>query len=267
MTSPRSRSAPHGVVLFFLLACAITWLLDLPLTVAYLRHVAPTPLPLLLVGLGAWGPTLAAWLVAARDGTVGEVFGRWRTNPGWVLVGLLVLPALHLPATLLERALGGQPAHWFYPPPDPARFAALVMFPLGEELGWRGLAYPRLARSYGPVRGGLVVGAVWGLWHLLMMVTPDGSFDLLRAGITMIDLPLYSVVFAWVLRRANGSLAVAIALHAGAHLDNVYDAPATELRLRVLRFLVLAAAAGVTARALRERRVEPVADSGAAPTG
>ena len=48
-------------------------------------------------------------------------------------------------------------------------------------------------------------------------------------------------------------MAAAIALHAGAHLDNVYRAPMTETRLIVLRFLVLAVVAALAARSLTRR--------------
>src|SRR5687767_13226495 len=81
-----------------------------------LARPAPAPVALLLAGLGAWGPTLAALLIAARLRQLRDVFGRWRTHPIWIVAALLVIPALHLPATLLEIALGGSPAQWFYPP-------------------------------------------------------------------------------------------------------------------------------------------------------
>ena len=64
-------------------------------------------------------------------------------------------------------------------------------------------------------------------------------------------MALYSVVLAWVFERGNRSIAVAIAVHMGAHLDNVNRAPEEEVRLRVLRFAVLLVAASLAARALR----------------
>ncbi|NLG72754.1 MAG: CPBP family intramembrane metalloprotease [Chloroflexi bacterium] len=33
---------------------------------------------------------------------------------------------------------------------------------LGEELGWRGFAFPRLQARYGPVAGTLILGALQG---------------------------------------------------------------------------------------------------------
>src|SRR6185503_15449133 len=120
-----------------------------------------------------WGPTLAACWIAARRGRLRDVFGNWRANPIWIIVALFVPLAVQLPATAIEVLLGGHPAHWFYPPSRPEHFAALIVFSFGEEFGWRGLAYPRLAERHGPVVGSLILGSVWGLWHLGMMFAPD----------------------------------------------------------------------------------------------
>lgn len=57
-------------------------------------------------------------------------------------------------------------------------------------------------------------------------------------------------------------MAVAIAIHAGTHLDNVSRAPETEVRLRILRFVVLAFVAWFAARSLARRAAcVPVAAS------
>jgi uncharacterized protein len=261
MTPPDAGRAPtHGkdVWLFFALACGVTWLFDVPLSIAWATGARPAPYAMTLVGLGALGPTIAAFSIAARRRELRGVFGHWRTNPVWILLGLFVPMAVQFPATLIEVALGGHPAHWFYPPVHAEQFAALVVFPLGEEFGWRGFAYPRLEARYGAVAGSLGLGAVWGLWHAGMMFSPEPILHPLPFSalfIVMGDLALWSVVMAWVFERGNRSMAVAIALHAGAHLDNVSRAPETEVRLRLLRFAVLAVVAAFAARALTRKKL------------
>jgi membrane protease YdiL (CAAX protease family) len=164
--------------------------------------------------------------------------------------------AVQFPATVIEVAVGGHPAHWFYPPVRREQLAALVMFPFGEEFGWRGFAYPRLAERHGPIVGSLILGSVWGLWHVGMLFTPDPLRALPAATILvyMLDLALWSVVIAWMFERGSRSIAVAIAIHAGEHLDNVSRAPETEVHLRVLRILVLAIVAGFAAHSLRRKK-------------
>ena len=240
-----------GLLPFFVLACVITWLLDLPMVLAFL---AGAPLPdhaLPMVGLGAFGPTLAAFVVAYWRRELGQVFGRWRTDPIWVVVGLLFPLVMHLPATLLEVALDGEPAQFFYFPKAPERIAALVFFSVGEEFGWRGFAYPRVATRYGPIVGSLLLGAVWGIWHLGMMFTAEtGAPSTFTIGYVIVELALSSVVVAWIFEKGNRSMLVAFACHAGGHLDNVNLAPESEIRLRILRFVMLVVFAALAARAL-----------------
>jgi membrane protease YdiL (CAAX protease family) len=254
-TAPaRSTSGSDGTTTYFALACGITWALAAPAALAWMRHQSPPPPAIGAAGLSAFGPLLAALAVAGPRRQLRQVFGRWRTNPLWILGGLLLVPAVHLVATALYAAIGGRPAQWFHPPTTPATMAALVVFPLGEEFGWRGFAHPRMVRRHGPVRGCLILGAVWGLWHLAYSITPQtGAFDVFLFGLTMAELPFYALIIGWVFERANGSMAVAIALHLGAHIDHIEWAPRTDLRLHALHLLVLGAIAALAARSLARR--------------
>jgi len=239
---------------FFTLACLITWACDFPMALALATHTTPPAYALPLAGLGALGPMLAALIIATPRHELREVFGHWRTSPLWIAVALFVPAALHLPATLIEVALGGRPAQWFYPPVRAEHVAALVFFSVGEEFGWRGFAYPRLAERFGKIAGSLMLGTVWAVWHLGMLFTPEhGAPALATLGQYVLELSLWSVVIAWFFERGRRSMAVAIALHAGGHLDNVFRAPESEVRLRVLRFAVLLVAAAFAARGLRAK--------------
>ena len=40
-----------------------------------------------------------------------------------------------------------------------------MLFAVGEEAGWRGTMYPILKEHFGIVKGRLIGGAVWGVWH------------------------------------------------------------------------------------------------------
>lgn len=259
MSEPNEPSKPRtgaaAVYAFFALACAITWATDIPWMLAALRHEPPPPIAA-IGGLGALGPTIAAVVVLKlRDEKARQIFGPWRAPAPWILVALFAPLAVHLVAALIEVALGGHPSRWFYPPNEPQFVVALVFFSLGEEFGWRGFAYPRLADLHGPVIGAAIVGVVWALWHFGMMFTADkGAPDALAMGWFIAELVPWSIAGAWLLERTNRSMAVAIALHAGAHLDNTNRAPETEVRLRVLRIAVIAAVAALAAWSLSRRR-------------
>ena len=252
VTGPDTTDATSTAA-FFAIACVTTWLLALPTARAWMQHQTPRPYAIALAGLSAFGPLLAALAVAGPRGQLRQVFGRWRTNPVWILVALLGAPLVHATATLLFVAVGGRPTQWFYPPNTPELLAALVVFPLGEEFGWRGFAHPRLVARFGAVRGCLILGALWGLWHLAYSVTPEGRFDLLGFGLVMAALPFYSVLLGWLFERADRSMAVAIAGHVGAHLDKFDRAPRADLHLQVLHLFVVAGLAVVAGGALARR--------------
>jgi len=243
-----------GVYVYFLLACAITWTMAAPAALAWTHHQSPTPGAVAAAGLSAFGPLLAALVVGGRQRRLRQLFGRWRTKPVWVLLALLGAPIVHLTATALFAATGGSPDSWFHPPNTPEAIAALVVFPLGEEFGWRGFAHPRMVRRHGVVRGALLVGVGWALWHLMYTITPAaGGFDPVELAIIVTELPLYALLIAWVFERSNRSMAVALAFHAGAHLDHIERAPRTDLRLHVIHWAVLALFAGAAAWSLSRR--------------
>ncbi len=45
-----------------------------------------------------------------------------------------------------------------------------MLFAIGEEAGWRGVMYPVLRRRYGTVKGRIVGGVIWGIWHWPIML-------------------------------------------------------------------------------------------------
>jgi membrane protease YdiL (CAAX protease family) len=264
-----ARRPSTGVLSFAALACGATWLLALPAALAWLRRQAPSPLAVACAGLSAFGPLLAVLAVAGRRGELRQAFGRWRTRPAWPLVALAAPLAVHTLARALYVAVTGHAVRWLDEPRTPEALAALFVFPLGEEFGWRGFAHPRLFERLGPTRGPLVLGAVWGLWHLAYAVTPAmARFDVLEFTLTMIELPFYSVLIAWLFERANRSMLVAIAFHAGAHLDHLEPAARSDLRLAGLHVAVVALLATLAAWSLvRDVRTAGAAQGSPRPLG
>lgn len=214
-----------GLVPFFVLACAFTFAMDATMAGAWLTGRAPPDWALGLAGLGAWGPTIAAVAVSWRSGRVRDAFRPWATNPAWVVLALLLPMALRLPATAVAAALGHAPERWIQLPARPENWIALVMFSLGEEFGWRGFAQRRVVDRWGPTAGPLLLGLAWAAWHAGMMATPDGRIDWLQWGMLWATFPPFCVLFERLMSRGRGSLWIALALHAGGHLDNVNALP------------------------------------------
>ena len=86
-----------------------------------------------------------------------------------------------------------------------------------EELGWTGFVIPELKRHYGVISTGLIVGVLWGAWHLLVYVWTSGTVSgaLSLAGYLLdafLFLTLFRVLMVWVYDR-TGSLLVAMFMH------------------------------------------------------
>ena len=91
---------------------------------------------------------------------------------------------------------------------------------LGEELGWRGLLVPELAKVTDFTRTALISGAIWAVWHMPLILfadynsgTPKG-YGLLCFVVMVLGI---SFPFAW-LRLRSGSVWTAMLLHASHNL-------------------------------------------------
>ena len=134
----------HPLVAFFVLAYALTWPM-IPL-------VSLSP----LWGFPAlFGPALAAIIVAAvTDGKPGlrdllDRLVRWRVGARWYAVALGLPMVLALTTAGLYLLLGAQTSVNF----GGLSVLNFVVFALivGEELGWRGYALPRLLAQKSPL--------------------------------------------------------------------------------------------------------------------
>jgi len=238
-TSPTNRLVQfmrqHPLLCYFLIAYAFSWAYEL--IVWGILH-APTSWPwsvLVNLAMTLLGPTLAAFLMTAvTQGRAGirQLLRRlvlWRVGIPWyllVLPGVLVLmllPYLLLPGAFPAfRPLGlASVSFWL-----PFLIVYVVVFiaggPLGEEIGWRGFALPRLQQRFGPLVGTLVLGALHGPWHLpLYLVTPGyngagtGFVGILGPFVEFyIMVMAMAFVFTWVFNNTRGSILLAILLHA-----------------------------------------------------
>lgn len=224
------------------------------MTWAWTRGAQAPGYALSCAGLSAFGPLLAAAIVSRAQGRFRETFGRWRAPVPWVLLALFLPLLVHVVALGLARACGVRPDAYLHPPQKPEQMAALLVFPFGEELGWRGFAYPRFVARFGRLDGAIGVGFLWGIWHLAYAVTPEaGRFDVITLLMLLSLLPLYSVLLAWMTERTGGGLALAVAFHAGGHVDNLQVASRADLRLHVAHLCVVLPLAGIAGRALARK--------------
>jgi uncharacterized protein len=217
----------HPLVCYFLMAYGLSWLGWLPYMLSQ-SGLGLLPFHLSqLVGLpGAFlGPCLSGFLMTAvTEGKTGvrhllRRFVLWRVGWQWYLFALIGGPAIMVLGTLtLPGAVGA--LHL------PSLQLVLVFLPvlvleiftsgLSEEPGWRGFALPRLQQRHGPLLGTLVLGLLWGCWHLPLFLT---AWEVVgTSGLPICEFILgtmsLAIVITWVFNHTQGSLLVAILLHA-----------------------------------------------------
>lgn len=202
----------HPLIAFFVLAYLLTW------WIYPLLKFSP------FLGIfGLFGPALAAIIMAAvTEGKAGlkALLRRvvlWRVGLPWYVIAL-GLPTILSLATAVLAYLAGTA--------DFIRVGALapielVLFVLvvGEELGWRGYALPRLLEKRSALTASLILGVLWGLWHLPTFVVPGTpQYGLPWTAFVLLTIE-YSILMTWVFLHTLGSVLIATLFHGALNLS------------------------------------------------
>ena len=102
-----------------------------------------------------------------------------------------------------------------------AFFLAFSIFPgsaLGEEIGWRGYALPRLQARRSALSASLILAPIWGLWHLPLWLTGDPVKTPIFYVPFFFSAFAFSVILTWVYNSTGGSLLMVVLLHATVNL-------------------------------------------------
>ncbi|MBN1146561.1 MAG: CPBP family intramembrane metalloprotease [Anaerolineales bacterium] len=219
--------------LYFGLAFGWSWLFWIPAALSG-QNVMNFPVVLLLV-LGGLGPPLAAILLThlAHDSEEWRdywrrVFDFRRISAGWCAVILLFCPLRSLLAILSGVLLGqGLPsfdtALDFLSQPLALlsfAFATLLYGPFPEELGWRGYALDRLQSSRSALASSIILGILWGLWHLPMFFM-QGTYQRNELSIGSMrfwlnfcaSIVALTILMTWIYNNTGRSTLAAILFH------------------------------------------------------
>ena len=218
----------HPIITFFVLTYALAWIIESPLVFLRDTITAGDPPGLFLVILASNVPSVVAIVLTAivlGRGALRKLLGRlliWRVNPLWYLVVVLGPVAL-AGGTIALNTLLGRPALSFGIPSllgvlSMLAFSIVPGSALGEEIGWRGYALPRLQAGRSALSASLILGPIWALWHLPLWLTgAPGRTPILYAAFVVSVIAL-SVLLTWVYNSTGGSLLMVVLLHATFNL-------------------------------------------------
>jgi membrane protease YdiL (CAAX protease family) len=263
MNSITSLIKRYPLASYFLLAYAFAWSLVLLSSVS-----------LLFGFLALFGPGAAAMIVTAvADGRTGmrALFRRvaiWRVGLHWYAVALGLPAVLSLGVVGLSIALGA-PAEVQFSELSPLT-VALFFLVIGEELGWRGYALPRLQERLGGLGASLILGILWAAWHLPNQFIPGLEFYGYGFGAFALYVVAMTVLFTWLANQSGGSVLLAWLFH-GAINTLIFVNSAVDIVQRwwlsaaiygaVALIVVLVAGPRLTRRRRMQAQVEPAVGS------
>ena len=221
----RTFLSRHPAVTYFVLAYGISW------SGAFLL-VAPRLFRgeslqkmdgLMMFPLMLLGPFIASLLLTGiMEGRAGlrDLFSRigsQRTGRQWYAAALFIPPCLILIVLLLLSI-------WVSPDYTPNHFTIGLLFGTGagffEEIGWMGYAFPKMRLKLGAVSAPVILGLLWGLWHLpvidfLGAATPHGGYWALFCMAFIALLTAMRVLIAWISTHTT-SILPAMLMHASS---------------------------------------------------
>lgn len=220
----------HSLVLYFVLAYAVTWSFHIPLVLSK-RGLIQAQIPMAIHYLGAFGPLISALILTALTEGMNGIravvtrWFKWRVAMRYYAFAILGPIGLFTLAVLFNRltsggwadlALLGEADYLPYLGFLGTLLLWLLTYALGEETGWRGYALPRLQRKYSAASATLILAVIWACWHIPAFFYRDTYIQMGILGFPMflVSITFATMVFTWLYNSTNGSLLLVILFHA-----------------------------------------------------
>jgi membrane protease YdiL (CAAX protease family) len=169
--------------------------------------------------VAGYGPSIAAVILLRRSGGWPAVGERARKliptfrHLGWYLGVVIGFPAI---SVVIASRLG---YHW---PAGATPLSLLGMLgltlltdvgPQGEEFGWRGFALPQILEVRSRVASAVIVGLIWGLWHVPLFFIVTTTQSRLSIPVFFVNTVSLSIIMTWVYLKTDGDLAAMVLIH------------------------------------------------------
>ncbi|MBG6129423.1 membrane protease YdiL (CAAX protease family) [Aquimarina sp. EL_43] len=245
--------AKHLLLIYFLLTFLISWtglvfIMGIDGFTGQ-KEVPDSQIPLLFLAMCA-GPFIAGLLVNYFENGKASFkqlitrIGKWKVSTQWYAIALFSAPLLF---GLTYVALSSFSSKF-----SPILFSTddLLFLVLGgilggivagffEEIGWTGFAVPRLRQHFNIGTTGLIVGVIWGVWHLPLFMDSDPDEDIPLAILLIIKLvthlPAFRILMVWVYDHTQ-SLCIIILMHMSLTTSTMIFQPTTTKGVDIVVF-------------------------------
>jgi uncharacterized protein len=211
-----------SLLAYFAIAFGLAWgililwiLFPQPLTAMFGKISGTHPLFILAV----YSPAIAAFILVTRNAGVKGLrrfFSRlllWRCSIGWYALLLFGIPLLFYGGAYLKGNLFQAPFPFSTWQAMLASLALRLAIGPVEEFGWRGYALPLLQQRFAPIWAGLMLGVIWGVWHLpafYLSGTPQSAWSFAPFFIGSIAI---SVIITPMFNASGGSILLPVLFH------------------------------------------------------
>jgi membrane protease YdiL (CAAX protease family) len=175
----------------------------------------------------------------------------------WILLPAVIPIAITVAATVVDGALSPEGDMVILRPGPrtelgwalflviPFSFAmGMIGSPLGEEPGWRGYIFDRLATGGHGVWGSILVAVMWWIWHVPLFIALDVPLN----GYSLLELAGHSLLIDSVFLFSGRNLLVAMLYHQGVNTSFMFFASNTQ----TVHGLIILLGVAVGARAVAE---------------
>jgi membrane protease YdiL (CAAX protease family) len=179
-----------------------------------------------------------------------------------IVIGVGIL-GYEMPAMDYIKAIVNNPLNIFL-----VLLLSLISGPLNEEFGWRGYALDRLLVRFGFLKGSLILGFIWAIWHLPWYFTPgQAQYNLFKDSVfhALMFIPsvmLLSVFVSFVYVKTGRSILAGALVHMFSNLigSQLLSSYTTEISM-LIRYTNMAFFIGVIIYIVASRRFKAEASA------
>ncbi|MEM3396670.1 MAG: type II CAAX endopeptidase family protein [Thermoplasmata archaeon] len=182
--------------------------------------------------LAPFGPTIAAFvLTLVNEGSAGakKLLKRGvdlKFKKIWLIPIFFLMPCIIGLSLVLAVLAGDQvPEFTVLAQPWIIPIAFFYIFflggPLCEEFGWRGYALDRLQSRFNALVSGIIIGLIWGVWHLpLFFMENQDIYRNVPIWGFILGTVFLSILFTWIYNNTGGSILAALFFHTMGNLSH-----------------------------------------------
>ena len=240
----------HAGFIFVLLTYILTWSVEIP--IALTKHgYAALHISKGLQTICTLSPGIVAIILTAiffGKNSLKSLFKaivKWRVKFKFYIIIIIVCIVTCGLSLLIFNWITGQSIM----PDQPYNFVFyfILILPLSalwEEIGWRGFLLPVLQQKYTAIKSSLIIGFVWGLWHLpiYLAINPYGDKTIIFFLMMFIGCFALSIIATYLYNSTKGSLLICILFHNAINTSAAYffgNIKGEELRELLIWILLL----------------------------